>query len=231
MKSIKNSIVTLTVVLAIVSCSELVHTQVEAPALIVDNKSLMADGSSRQAFKVQFKEQLSVHQPLYITTTNGKLYRGPISTSSSGAIDTVMLKPGSTEAMFYLESSLVPDENVIVSASVNQLVRTEKIEFVRSCPDEVKVAVDKSTIDISAGDSIKVELTLLRDDARKLSQLTRVDAVITEHGEMSHTLYADDKGIVTVYIKPKKAGDGTATLTLKTPCAATITPITFTVID
>jgi hypothetical protein len=231
METTKFVILTFISAIVFVACSELVHTQVEGPELIVDNNTLLADGQSRTVFRLHFRDQLSVQQQVYVTTTNGKLYSGPLSFSSTGMTDTIILNPGARDAMFYLESTNIPDDQVLVTATVNGMQRSQVIDFARSCPDEVKIELDKDSIELNASDSIHVKFTLLRDDGKNVSSLTRIDATISEQGRVAHTLYADDAGIAHAYIKARSTGEGTATFVLKTPCSATITPVTFKIYE
>ncbi|HYG00955.1 MAG TPA: hypothetical protein VD927_00860 [Chryseosolibacter sp.] len=210
-------------------CSELVHTQIQRPVLRLDNNILNADGVSRKLITVEFDDELAVQQKVYVTTTNGKLYTLPVSATSQGRGDTITLQPGSRKFAFFVESSNVPDDHVVVSATVNNFVALEVLQFTRSCPDEVKLDVSKPTMSLSATDSIQVVLTMLRDDDRPVSNRTRVDITTSEHGQAPHTIFADERGIARLALKPNMTGDGKVDFTLKTPCTAIVKTVVFKV--
>jgi len=211
------------------SCSELVHTQSKPPQLTVDKTEVAANDSDQIMLTATVHNQLSTQQTLRFFTTNGKLLKLPLSTSSEGNLNSVEVNPGVKEIKAVLRASLSPDENVIVSSSVGALVSSITVKFNRLCPDEVKVELNKTEINVN--ETIDFELLFLRADAKKVSQNTRVDIVANPVNtvEINSIVYSDSSGKATVKLKAIKQGSVTINFTALSGCGVPISPKSITI--
>ena len=200
------------------SCSELVHTQLKAPRLVVERDTLSADGTDNIILTATVENQLSTRQRLRFSTTNGELVMLPISTASRESDSSILVNPGVSDIRAILKASKVPDDHVILSASVGELASMQIVEFKRSCPDEIKVELLKSNLTVN--ETTDFNLVFLRNDARNISMNTRIDCAANENDvfEMSSTFYSDNSGKASGSIKGLVAGDFTITFSDRSGC-------------
>jgi hypothetical protein len=111
-------------------CDELDTTQSKRPKVIFENNldSLPADGISWVIVTVQFHRLLTDNQSVKISTTSGTLIEFP-ATSLNGGSQTLEASPNSDEFKFILVASTTPDENVLLSVVLNNIVAYTKFEF------------------------------------------------------------------------------------------------------
>jgi hypothetical protein len=213
-------------VVVLVSCDELVHTQQQAPRIILSAPSAAANGSDFIEIKAELDRPLSTQQKIKFTTTNGLLFPQPIFNGSSGNKDSILVKANEKTAIAYLKASQVPDQNVIVSASIGTLVGTGQVQFTISCPTQILVSQFNSTI--NNNETIEIELELLRDDAKKISTNQRIDcsATPTDAVEITPVIYSNAEGKAKLTLKALKTGTVTLNFTDRTTCAKTILPKT-----
>lgn len=147
------------------SCNELFHTQINAPAISIDESVIEANGKDFIVITATIDRHLSTQQKIKFTTTNGLLFSQPISNGSEGNADSVLVFANRETAVAYLQASLVPDANVIISASIGNLVNTEQAQFAVSCPTEILVSEFNSIISIN--EMVEIELSSCEMMVRK----------------------------------------------------------------
>lgn len=203
---------------SLTSCSELVHTQLTAPLVTVERDTLSANGTDYILLTATIENQLSTRQSLRFSTTNGELIVLPVSTASKESDSSILINPGTTEIQAILKASLVPDDHVILSASVGALTSMHIIRFRRSCPDEVKTDGLKGRL--TRNETTDFNLIFLRDDGRKVSVGTRVDSSVDQDNalEMSATFFSDNAGKAPASIKALDSGQFTVTFTDRSGC-------------
>ncbi|MBA4053133.1 MAG: hypothetical protein C0490_00320 [Marivirga sp.] len=192
--------------LLLFSCSELLHTQISPPKLIVERTEMLANGSDQTLLTAEVNNQLSTRQRLRFSTTNGKLIVIPQSSASVGNDSSILVNPGITQISAVLRTSLTPDDNVYLSATVGSFTTTNTISFKRSCPDEIIVEPNQDSYIVN--ESIPLELVFLRDDSKKVSVGTRIDCSIDspDSVEFNAILYSDELGKAKLSVKSFKTG-------------------------
>ena len=217
-----NSLIWIILLSAGCSFFELQTTQQELPVVQFDETSVSANGSSKVSIKVVTKNPVSGQMSLSISTTNGKLFTFPLTGSGASSLTLV---PNSTSVSFLLKSSLIPDDNVIISTKVGNLVQTSKLQFQRSCPDEIQPYLDRTDLSIENDDVGNLTLIFLRNDEKKVSSGTRVDLSISDSfSSITQTVFSDSLGTAIAQIKPLEAGVSTIKMkVVNIGCDASIT--------
>jgi hypothetical protein len=188
------TITTLGFIAILFSCSELVHTQISSPELFIESTELTANGRDQILIRAEVSNQLSTTQRLTFSTTNGNLIALPVNSSSQGDARTIQSNPGATSVDAILRASLSPDEEVIISASVGSLTAMKSVRFIRSCPDEVKVDLNKTSILLN--ETMEFDLLFLRNDGKPVSTGTRIDCKVepADAAEFNSIVYSDSLG-------------------------------------
>jgi hypothetical protein len=206
----------------LISCNELVHTQINAPTISIDQSVIEANGKDFIIVTATINRHLSTQQKIKITTTNGLLFSQPISNGSEGNADSVLVFANRETAVAYLQASLVPDSTVIISASIGNLVNTEQAQFAVSCPTEILVSEFNSSINVN--ETVEIELEFLRDDGKKVSTNQRIDCSATPADvvEVTRVAYSDNEGKAKIVLKALKTGTVTLNFTDRSTCAEVI---------
>lgn len=202
--------------LTLISCGEFVHTQKSIPELCIDSNILPADGKSIQLVTISTDHVLAGQQPVWVTTSNGTLYYNALTESSTPIKDTLKIYPYSKQTSCFIQSSLRPDDNVILTVTINKLVSQKTLVFSRVCPTEIKVSADSNIV---RTDPLKITLSFLRDDGIPVSQATRIDCTIDDPiATVTPTVYSNENGLAVAYLKPITSGQSIVRFRVVTDC-------------
>lgn len=211
------------------SCDELIHTQQQAPRILLSTNSVAANGTDFIEIKAELDRPLSTQQKIKFTTTNGLLFPHPIFNGLSGNKDSILVKANERIAIAYLKASQIPDPNVVVSASIGSLIGTANVTFAASCPTQILVSQFNSTI--NNNETIEIELELLRDDSKKVSTNQRIDCTASpgDAVEITPVVYSNPEGKAKIALKALKPGTVTLSFVDRSTCAKLINPKTITI--
>ncbi len=168
----------LAILLIVTSCKDLFDTtQSKKPEFLFENNasSIQADGVSWVIVTLQFQRLLSDNQQVVISTSAGGLLEFPASEFTKGS-KTLNVVPNRKSFSFILVSSSKPNDKVLLSANLNNMVSTKLFQFTEVCPNllyfdlstkEMSLAkADRSTANIilsnngkPVSDGIQVEFT------------------------------------------------------------------------
>lgn len=121
---------------------------------------LFADSISTAKIKIGFEKPLSKDQSIKITTSHGTLYSMPYQPFGAGSTELV-LTPFSKETEILLRAStLVPQDSVYVSVTVENYTKNIAISFLESFPEDLMFSKNQQFIDL--GEDIDLSLSFYK---------------------------------------------------------------------
>ena len=143
-----------------VACDEFVTTQKVTPMMEFDQQSVSADGVSIVKIDIEFDRVLSSTQSLILNTSDGLLFELPNTDLVLEGDTELEVIPNSKSFTAYLKSGLKANDNVLVTARVNNLVTTRSIVFETNEPDDLFSSVSKDSLMIGPTDEIDLQIVL-----------------------------------------------------------------------
>lgn len=162
-------------IVGLIGCDELVTTQNGDFNVSFENgqSEMMADGHSYVKIRMKFDRKLAKNEKVTVTTTNGHFVELPANDYSTGS-SKVEVYPDSKDYAIVLVAGYLPDEDVIIGVMVAKSYKEKSVKFMRVCPTELAMDLDKSTISISSAEKVAGSVDLF-NASTSVSHDTRID--------------------------------------------------------
>ena len=143
--------------------------------IIITDSVIYADGFSTTNITGVFDNEIPKEQKITFTTSQGKLFKIPISPSSTGE-ESITFSPMTKEFRVVLQSDRTPNQKVLVSLEVNGFVQTQELAFVTSCPEEIYLSPDREVLSDQLNETMELHVVLFNSE-RKISKGIKADFV------------------------------------------------------